>query len=94
MGALATELLHEVVEDDLHQPVLLLLDRVYRDVSEEDGVGPHPQVVLHLALHDLVARPAVLDDPAKPGVLDHRNLVGNPPQFGDERIRREWHISE
>ena len=92
MGALAAQLLHEVVEDNIHQPILLFLDRIDGDVAKEDGVVAHPKVVLNFAQNDLLGRPAVLDDALEPGVLDHRDLVGNAPQVGDEGVRCEWHV--
>jgi hypothetical protein len=85
--ALAAELLHEVVEDHLHERVLLFLHRVDGDVSEEDRVGTYSQVVLDFAQDDLLAAPAVFDDAAEPGMLHHRDLSSDPPELVDERIR-------
>ena len=68
---LAAELLHEVLHDHVHEVVVPLAGDVGDDVAKEDRVGTHAQVVLDLPEDDLLARPAMLDDPFEPRVVRH-----------------------
>src|SRR5207249_4866570 len=84
---LAAELLHEVLHHDVHERVVPFARDVRNDVAEEDGVRPHPQVVLDLTEDDLLARPAMLDDALEPRMVRHEESVRDVPQLRDERVR-------
>src|SRR5437773_474758 len=83
----AAELLHEVLHHDVHERVVPFARDVRNDVAEEDGVRPHPQVVLDLTEDDLLARPAMLDDALEPRMVRHEESVRDVPQLRDERVR-------
>src|SRR5258708_23007127 len=86
VGALAAELLHEVLHDDRHEVVVLLGRDVRDDVAEEARVLAHPQGVLHLAEDDLLARAAMFDDALEPRVLAHLEVPRVAPELLDELL--------
>ncbi len=79
--ALPAQFFHEIFENRLHEGVIFRRDGVNRHVAEENRIGAHAQIMLHLTLNDLLARPAMLDDSVEPRVLLHRHLRGVTPKL-------------
>ena len=87
VGAGAGQLLHEVLQHHVHQPLFPVRHGIDRDVPKVDGVGAHPEIVLDFSQDDLFAGPPVVDDALEPGMLHHWHLICIFPQLVDEWIR-------
>ena len=86
--ALSAQFFHEIFENRLHERVVFRRDGVDRHVAKENRVGAHAQVMLHLALNDLLTRPTMLDDAVEPRVLLHRHFRGVSPKLISKLIER------
>src|SRR5262249_18005072 len=87
VSSFSAQLFHEVLQNRLHQLVVLIVYRVDGHIAKKDRIGSDAQIMLHFAENDLLAAPAMLQDALKPGMLAHRYFACVAPELFYECIR-------
>src|SRR5262249_16262394 len=80
------ELFHEILHHPFPHFIILILYPLHPPLPEKNRIRSNAQIMLNLAQNNLLARPAMLQNPLKPGMLPHRDFTSIAPELFDKCI--------